>query len=140
MAHDTRYTESGPVTGWVGWIWFAAVVMILVGVFNVIHGLVAIFNGDFFVETMDRVIVFNLVTWGWIHLILGILLVAVGAALVVGQTWARVVAVVLVALNAIGQLTFITVFPWWSVLVIAIDLVVLYALIVHGRETQAFRP
>lgn len=140
MAHDTRYTEGSPVTGWVGWIWFAAIVMILLGVFNAIHGLVAVFNGNVFVETMDRVIVFNLVAWGWIHLITGILLVVVGAALVAGQTWARVAAVVLVALNAIGQLTFITVFPWWSILIIAIDLVVLYALIVHGRETKAFRP
>ncbi|MFF0308768.1 hypothetical protein ACFYSC_15155 [Streptosporangium sp. NPDC004379] len=130
MAYGAR------ASGWLGWIWFAAVMMILVGVFNVITGLSAIFRGALYVQTGDQVVFLNLPAWGWIHLILGILLIAVGIALVTGQTWARVVAVVLVALNAIEHMLFIPAYPWWSLIVIAIDVLVIYALIVHGHEVE----
>ncbi|MBN6056794.1 hypothetical protein JYK22_33010 [Nonomuraea sp. RK-328] len=130
------YQARHHVTGWVGWVWFAAVMIIMSGLFNVISGLYAIFSGDFYVETARRLFLFNLTGWGWVHLLLGILLFVVGVALLVGQTWARVIAVILVMLNAITQLIWIAVNPWWSLVVIAVDLVVLYALIVHGREAK----
>ncbi|MET7466488.1 hypothetical protein [Nonomuraea sp. NPDC005501] len=132
MTYQTRHH----VTGWVGWVWFAAIMILMSGLFNVISGLYAIFNGDFYVATARRLLLFNLTGWGWVHLLLGILLVVVGATLLAGQTWARVVAVVLVMLNAVTQLIWIAVNPWWSLVVITVDLVVLYALIVHGREAK----
>ncbi|MFG1707940.1 hypothetical protein ACFLIM_32505 [Nonomuraea sp. M3C6] len=131
MTYQTRQ-----VTGWVGWVWFAAMLMIIAGVFNFISGLYAIVNSGLFVGMPARLLLFDVAVWGWVHLIFGIVLFLTGLALTVGQTWARVVAAVLVMLNAMTQLIWITVNPWWSLAVIAVDLLVLYALTVHGREAK----
>ncbi|WP_049567599.1 DUF7144 family membrane protein [Nonomuraea sp. SBT364] len=128
--------QSRPVTGWVGWVWFAGLLMIMAGVFNIIGGVSAVINSDLYVRTPLRLLFFDVSTWGWLHLIFGVILFATGLAVSVGQTWARVVAVVLVMLNAMTQLTWIGVNPWWSLAVIAVDVLVLYALIVHGREAK----
>ncbi|WP_084964280.1 DUF7144 family membrane protein [Thermoactinospora rubra] len=128
------------VTAWVGWIWFAGMMMIVNGVFNVIYGLTAIFNDEFFVRVAGQVLMFDVTGWGWVHLIVGVVLIVVGGALTVGKTWARMVGIVLVALNAIAQMWSISVYPWWSLLVIAIDALVLYAMIVHGREARSLQP
>ncbi|NUR85683.1 MAG: hypothetical protein HOY71_16525 [Nonomuraea sp.] len=128
--------QSRPVTGWVGWVWFAGMLMIMAGVFNFITGLYAVINSGLFVRTPSRLLFFNVGTWGWIHLLFGVVLFLTGLAVSVGQTWARVLAVILVMLNAMTQLTWIAVNPWWSLAVIAVDVLVLYALIVHGREAK----
>ncbi|MEU4571993.1 hypothetical protein ACBI99_12455 [Nonomuraea sp. ATR24] len=128
--------QSRPVTGWVGWVWFAGLLMIMSGVFNIIGGLSAVINDDVYVRTPLRLLLFDVSTWGWLHLLFGIVLFFAGLAVTVGQTWARVVAVVLVMLNAMTQLTWIGVNPWWSLAVIAVDVLVIYALIVHGREAK----
>ncbi|MFI0423187.1 hypothetical protein [Spongiactinospora sp. 9N601] len=124
------------ITGWVGWVWFAGIILIMVGIFNIVSGLYAIVNSDLYVQTPSRLLLFNLAGWGWIHLIFGALLLATGIALSVGQTWARAVAVVLVVINAITQLIWLAVNPWWSLVIIAVDVLVLYAIVVHGREAQ----
>lgn len=130
------YHHAPRITGWVGWIWFAGMLMIISGVFNVIGGLYAVINNDVYVRTPLRLLFFDVSTWGWLHLIFGVVLFLAGLAVSVGQTWARVVAVVLVMLNAMTQLTWIGVNPWWSLAVIAVDVLVLYALVVHGREAK----
>ncbi|MDF5754523.1 hypothetical protein [Spongiactinospora sp. TRM90649] len=124
------------VTGWVGWVWFAGIIMLMVGIFNIITGLYAIVNQSLYVQTPNRLLLFNLAGWGWVHLIFGVLLFATGLALCVGQTWARAVAVVLLVINAITQLIWIALNPWWSLVIIAIDVLALYAIIVHGREAK----
>lgn len=131
------YHHARPVTGWVGWIWFGGMMMILAGLFNIITGLAAIFANRVYVATPARLLLFDISTWGWVHLVLGVLVLATGIAIMAGQLWARVVGAVLVMLNALTQLTWIAVNPWWSLAVIALDIVVLYALIVHGREAEA---
>ncbi|GAA3552342.1 membrane protein [Nonomuraea rosea] len=131
MAYQTRH-----VTGWVGWVWFAGLLMIMSGVFNIISGLYAVLNSDVYVRMPNRLLFFDVTSWGWAHLVFGIVLFLVGLAVSVGQTWARVVAAILVMLNAMTQLTWIAVNPWWSLAVIALDVLVLYALIVHGREAK----
>jgi hypothetical protein len=135
----TRSSGTSPITGWVGWIWFAALMMILTGAFNIIYGLVAILRNAFFLETPNNTLLFNLGAWGWIHLILGILLVLAGFAVLAGQPWGRAVAVVLAMVNAITQMLLFSAYPWWSLLTIAIDVLVIYALIVHGRESEKVR-
>lgn len=125
------------VTGWVGWIWFAGVMMIVDGILNTIHGLTAIFNGGFFIGA--RGLVFSVAGWGWVHLIIGVLLLVVGTALAVGKEWARVFAIVLVAFNIVTQMMSISIYPWWSILAIVIDGLILYALIVHGDEAKTLR-
>ncbi|MCF6475278.1 hypothetical protein FAF44_43965 [Nonomuraea sp. MG754425] len=130
------YHHTRQVTGWVGWIWFGGMMMVLSGLFNIITGLTAVFANRVYVQTPNRLLLFDVSTWGWVHLVLGVLVLATGIAVSVGQTWARVVGIVLVMLNALTQLTWIAVNPWWSLAVIAVDVLVLYALIVHGREAK----
>jgi hypothetical protein len=123
-------------TGWVGWIVFAAIMMFIVGAFNIIDGLTALFKDEVFVNSGKGLLVFDLTAWGWIHLLLGVGLCFVGAALLNGQLWARIAAVILVGFNAIEQLVFLSAYPLWSVLIIALDVMVIWALVVHGEETR----
>ncbi|MGW7480810.1 DUF7144 family membrane protein [Nonomuraea muscovyensis] len=132
----TYQARQQHITGWVGWVWFAGIMLILSGLFNAVSGLYGIFYRAVYVQAAGSLLVFDVTGWGWIHLLLGLVLIATGIAVSIGQTWARVVAVVLVMLNALTQLIWISVNPWWSLAVIAVDVLVLYALIVHGRETK----
>ena len=132
---ESSQTNRGP-TAWVGWIWFAAMMLVLNGFFNALDGLVALFNKDVYAVTGKGLVTFNFTAWGWILLILGILQVAVAISLIQGRVWARVTAMVLVMLNAFAQLVFITAYPLWSILVIALDVIVLWALLVHGEEME----
>jgi len=124
-------------TAWVGWIWFAAVLMMASGVLNFMTGLVAVIGDDnAYIDTGVNLLVFDVEGWGWAHLIFGIVIFRIGAFLAVGQTWARLLAVVLVTLNLITQFLWLPAYPVWSIIVIAIDVVVLWALIVHGDEVR----
>lgn len=126
------------VTGWAGWGVFAAVVLLIGGVIDAFHGLQALIGPDtaYFVGDSGWLSI-DVQSWGWWHLISGALLILVALALLSGATWARVVAIILVSLNAIGQLTLIAAQPWLSLAVLALDVVVIYALTVHGRELKS---
>jgi hypothetical protein len=129
------------VTGWVGWGAFAAIMLIIAGGFDVLYGFIALAMPDsaYLTTGGGALFLFDVQGWGWWHVISGALLVLVGAALFSGATWARVVAVILVILNAVGQLFLLPVQPWWSLIVLTLDILVIYALTVHGRELQARR-
>lgn len=124
-------------TGWLGWIWFAGIMMIVMGSFNAIEGLVALFRGEYYVVTEEQVLVFDITAWGWITLLIGILVALAGGALLSGAAWARVVAVVLVVINAVAQLAFVSVHPLWSTIVIALCVTVIWAVVVHGSDANA---
>jgi hypothetical protein len=135
-----RHLDSEPVTGWVGWVVFAGIVMFAVGFFNVIEGLVALFNQDYYRVTASGLLIHvDYRAWGWTLVGFGVLLAVAGYGVLVGQTWARVVGVVFAALNAIVNAAFIAAYPVWITLTIALDVIVIYALIVHGREARALR-
>lgn len=123
-------------TGWLGWIWFAGIMMIVMGSFNAIEGLVALFRGEYYVVTEQQVLVFDITAWGWITLLIGVLVALAGAALLAGAAWARVVAVVLAVVNAVAQLMFVSVHPLWSTIVIALCVTVIWAVVVHGSEAD----
>lgn len=123
-------------TGWLGWIWFAGIMMIVMGSFNAIEGLVALFRGEYYVVTEEQVLVFDLTAWGWITLLIGILVALAGGALLSGAAWARVVTVVLAVINAVAQLAFASVHPLWSTIVIALCVTVIWAVVVHGSEAD----
>lgn len=127
------------VTGWTGWAVFAAIMMLIAGVFDVVFGLFAIIGPDsaYFVSTEGSLFLLDVSGWGWWHVISGITLLLVALALMQGATWARVVAIILVALNALTQITLLPVQPWWSLILLALDVFVIYALTVHGRELKA---
>lgn len=120
-----------------GWLSFAGVVAFVVGVFNVMDGLVALFRNDYYMVTSQDILVFNFTAWGWIWLILGLAQIAIGAGLLAGQPWARTAGVAMAVLVAIGQLAFLRAFPVWSVLVIAMCVLLVYALTAHPR-TRAY--
>jgi hypothetical protein len=124
-------------TGWTGWITFAAVMLLVIGAFNAIDGLTALLKDEVFVTTNNRLLVFDLTTWGWITLLFGATQFLIGLALTRGAQWARVSAVLLVALNAVAQLTFLTAYPLWSTIIIALDVIVIWALVVHGDELSS---
>lgn len=127
------------VTGWVGWGWFAGIVLIIAGAIDIVYGLIAVFQPGsvYFVASEGELVLFDLQGWGWWHSIFGALLILVGIALFSGATWARVTAIVLVALNALSQLMLLPLQPWWSLIVLTLDILVIYALTVHGRELRA---
>lgn len=121
---------------WSGWILFAGLLMALIGAFNALQGLAAIFSEGYFVVTEDELLVFDFTAWGWITLIWGIVLVAGGLGLVTGREWARWTGIAVVGLNAVGQAAFLAAFPFWSVLVISLCVVVLFALAARWEVAQ----
>lgn len=130
-------------TGWVGWVVFAGVMMMVMGIFHVIQGITALVNSGYYaVPSSGLVVHFNFATWGWTHLILGAVVVVAGVAVMTGQMWARVIGIVLAVLSAIVNLGFLAAYPVWSTIIIALDVIVIYALAVHGGElkTRAAQP
>ncbi|HVL62963.1 MAG TPA: hypothetical protein VM430_16345 [Microbacterium sp.] len=124
-------------TGWTGWVIFAGVILLISGIFSIVQGIVAVVGpNSYYVVTEGSLFLFDVAGWGWWNIIIGVLLALTAVALMAGQTWARVVAVILVIISAIGQLLLIPAQPWWSIIVIAIEILVIYALIVHGRELR----
>lgn len=125
-------------SSWVGWGWFAGIMLLTAGIFDAIYGFLAVLQPDsaYFLTTTGTLFLFDISGWGWWHLIIGILLILVALALFAGATWARVVAIILAVLNAIGQLFLLPVQPWWSLIVIVLDILVIYALTVHGKEMR----
>ena len=117
---------------------FAGIVLLIAGVFSGLHGLTALLapSSAYFARVEGGLIIFDVTGWGWWHLITGIALILVAGALFAGATWARVVAVILVAFNGVGQLFTIATAPWWSLIVLTLDILVIYALTVHGRELK----
>ena len=129
--------EPTRVTGWVGWIIFAGVTMIVLGAFSIIEGLVAVFQRSFYVATTNQLIVHvNYATWGWVHFGIGVAAVLVGFGVMTGQMWARVLGIAIAVISAIVNLAFIAAYPVWGIIIIAIDIVIIYALAVHGREMK----
>jgi len=117
------------ISGWVvGGITFAGTMLILIGMFQAIDGLVAIFNDDFFLVTQNYTFNLDTTAWGWIHLLLGIVMVLAGWSIFAGKTWAAVVALTLAMLSAVANFFFIPYYPFWSLIMIALDCWVIWAL------------
>jgi hypothetical protein len=128
-------TARRTVSGWtVGLVVFAAAIMIMVGAFQIIAGLAAIFDDQFFVVTRNYVFDLDATAWGWVHLLLGILLVFAGWGIFSGATWARVTGMVLAILSAVSNFFFIPYYPVWAIVIIALDVAVIYALAVWDRD------
>lgn len=124
------------ITGWIGVVWFAATMTIMLGGFNIIDGLAAVLENEIFVTTAAGVVLFDVTTWGWVHFIIGAMMVIAGIFLFTGATWARIVVVALAVLNSLAQMMFLAAYPVWSVIIIAVDVIVIWALIVHGGEAR----
>jgi hypothetical protein len=130
MSTQTQPTQDPPeVSGWaVGGIAFAGTMMVLIGVFQALAGLVAIFNDDFYVITENYTFDLDTTVWGWIHLVLGILVALTGWSLFARKTWAGVAAITIAMLSAIANFFFIPYYPFWAILQIALAVWVIWAL------------
>ena len=128
--------ESG-VTGWVGWIMFAGTMMMILGAFHMFEGIVALFrNTEIAFPTSGLTIQVSFTQWGWLQIIAGALVFAAGLGLFTGRMWARVLGVILVSISAMVNFAWATIYPVWSITLLAMDFLVLYALIAHGAEIK----
>lgn len=121
-------------TGWVGWALFAGFMMMFLGIFQAMAGLAGIFKDNFYLVTQTHLLVFDYKTWGWISLILGIIIFFAGLELIRGAMWARIVAIFLAILSLVANAGFIDAYPIWSILMMIVDVMIIYALTVHGGE------
>jgi len=129
---------SDEPSGWaVGWAFFAAMMLMMVGVFQMIEGVVAIAKDDIIVKTPNYVFSASVTRWGWIHLILGGLILLVGVGILRANLVARSIAVVLAVLSAIANFAWLPYQPIWSITIIAINIAIIWALTAHGRDIEA---
>jgi hypothetical protein len=138
----TTRTPSEPITSsgvkespWAnGLTVFAAVIMVIAGFWQALAGIAALVHDNVYVTTPQYIYSLDLTGWGWIHLLLGILVVCAGVAVFVGQMWARVIGILLAGLSLIANFLFIPHYPIWSLTIIALDVAVIWALATYRRE------
>ena len=133
MRTQSDYDET---TGWVGWIFFAVIMLILAGFMQSIAGLAAIFHPTTYVETANHLLVFDYTQWGWVHLLLGVVLFVSAASLFAGRLWGRIVGITVASLSLLANFAFLEAYPLWTLLIITLDVLVIYAIAVHGKEVQ----
>ena len=123
----------------VGFTYFAAIMMMLSGGFEILQGLSAIIRKNLYVVNKDYIYKINVNGWGWIHLILGVIVLLAGIALLGGALWARIVGIAMAALIAIANFLWLPYYPVWAIVLIALNVVVIWALAAHGRDIAADR-
>jgi hypothetical protein len=122
-----------------GWIVFAGVMMLILGSLDALWGLAAIVNDEIVVVGGQGALIFDITTWGWVHLILGSIVALTGLGLISGNTAARVAGIFFVAVNAIAQIVWFPAAPLWAFLMIVLDTVILYQLTVNWTGGEARR-
>jgi hypothetical protein len=120
---------------WAGWVAFASIMLMLTGAINGVQGFVALFQDDYFlVRTGDELLITDFTGWGIIMLVWATLLVIAGWSLFAGRSWARWFAVFAACLSILVQIAFLNSFPIWSAMIIALDVLVIFALSAHWDE------
>jgi hypothetical protein len=133
---ETLPRQSRWVTGFAV---FGGCMMIVIGIFQVVVGLTAILEHTFYVVTDNYLFGFDVTAWGWVHLALGVLVALGGGAVLAGRLWGRVLGIVLASLSAIANFLFLPYYPLWSMLIIAADVAVIWALTRYGRDEAVLR-
>ena len=110
--------------------------MITAGLFQAFAGLTALLEDEFFVATGNYVFKFDVTTWGWVHLLGGVVVALAGVSVMSGRTWARVIGIILAVLSALANFTFIPYYPVWSLLIIALDVFVIWALATYRPDSR----
>ena len=135
-----RTPEVRNPSGWaIGYTFFASLVMIVLGTFHAITGFAGLLENEFFVVTRNYAFEFDLTAWGWVHLIAGIIIILAETGVLRGAVWARTVGVTLAIISAIANFGFIPYYPVWSIVMIALDIAIIWALTGHGRDITASR-
>jgi hypothetical protein len=135
---QSAYIMGSDTDDWNGWISFAAIMMILLGAFQLVEGFVALFRPAYYlVGSAGLVVPVSYTGWGWLQLLIGILVVGAGFGVMAGATWARVVGIALASLSALVNLVFIAAYPLWAIIIIAVDIAVIFALASDRRSSRA---
>jgi hypothetical protein len=135
---DTRtpMASTQSVSPWAhGIAVFAGVIMIVGGAFQAFEGLAAVVNDQYLVVLENYFVAFDLTLWGWLHLLVGLALLAIGIFVLRGATWARVAGMVVAGISALLNFVWLPHSPWWSLMVIAIDILVIWGLANYRRES-----
>jgi hypothetical protein len=134
-----RASAESEASGWaVGWTVFAAVMLVVQGCWWIFAGIVALLNNEFYVATQEYILQFDVTTWAWIHLLVGVLIFAAGVALFSGATWARAVGVLVASLAMLVGFAWMPWYPVWAIMFIVISVAVIWALTAHGRDIRRF--
>ncbi len=134
--YEPTTTEYSRRTGWTGWVVFAGVMMVLGGALNLVYGIIAAVNDEWAVWTNRAVVYLDVSEWGWVHIILGLIVLLSGIGVFSGNILARTVGVIVASISLLVNFLFIPVYPIWSLVVITIDALVIWALTAHGREMR----
>jgi hypothetical protein len=129
--------DSQP-SGWVGWVYFASLLMFVRGFFQIFLGIEALVNSSkVFVVTEKNLAVFNYTAWGWLDIALGVVLITAAASVAAGNWYGRVIGAIMVSVSMLANLAFLPAYPIWSIIALIIDAFILYALVVRGDEARA---
>jgi hypothetical protein len=141
-ARERARSDAGPrASGWTGWIVFAAALLLMAGAFQLVQGLVALFDDGYYVVGSDGLAVpVDYTVWGIVQLLVGTLACLIGIGLLTGNMVARGAAVALAGFSAVANLAFLPAAPVWALLLIGLDVVVIYAVVVHGGELEREEP
>ena len=138
--NQSDYQTSGSYetqrTGWTGWIGFAGVMMIISGGLNALYGLIAAVNDEWVVWTNRASLYIDISQWGWVHMILGLVMLLSGIGVFSGHVLARTVGVIAAAVSLFANFAFIPAYPIWSLIVVTIDVLIIWALTAHGGEMR----
>src|SRR5215216_3410236 len=138
LHEPTTSSYTRPSQGWAGWVVFAATMLVLIGCLHLLQGLVALFDEGYMVTaTSDDLLLVDIDVWGGVMLVWGLLLAGTGVALAYGSGWARWFAIFLAFVGVILQIGFLSAYPIWSTIVIALDIFVIYALTARWSEARA---
>lgn len=132
---DSRTSGDQPSAWATGWTVFAGTILALTGIFQIIAGIVAVASDELYVVTNDWIFKFDVTTWGWIHLVLGVVLLLSGIGIFTGNVVARSVGVFIAGLSAIAAFMWLPYYPLWGIVIIALDVAVIWALTTQGRES-----
>ena len=129
---------EGPKAAWAGGLTlFAGIVVLLLGVAEFLQGFSAVRSDDVFVRAPNYVYEFDLTTWGWIHMLLGVIAMIIGGAVLTTRKWGLVAGTVLAVLSAVSNFLFIPQSPWWSLVLIGLNVALIWAFCEVMRENRA---
>ena len=115
----------------------AAVILVLAGVLHAMQGVVGLANNEFYVATGNWIFKFDATTWGWVHILVGLIAIGTGIGLFYGAVWARTLGVIVAAVSIFANFVWLPYYPIWAVLIIVFDFFVIWALTAHGRDVTA---
>ena len=135
ITYNKEQVMSEEPSGWaIGYAVFAATMLMLAGSFHLITGLAGIIDDAFYVVTPNYVFEFDITTWGWIHLIGGILVIIAGLSVLKGHMYGRIIGIVAASISAIANFAWLPYREFWGAVIIAVDIAIIWALTAHGRD------